>query len=225
MTTRDTPVTFSTAVNLVLVPVVVRDGQGHAVGTLKQVDFQLFDKGKLQTISKFSIEKTGVPAILPDTSLETDEDGNPRAKPPGTPTSQAVAEHFVAWIFDDVHLSFGDLAQTRAAAEKLLTESFEPGTRAAIFTTSGRTVLDFTDDKDKLHQTLNQIRPTPTQAVGATECPDINYYQADLIVNKNDSQALLAGEAEYVTCYPPPQQSGPPTAAQIRRSSNRRRRS
>ena len=28
MTTRDAPVTFSTAVNLVLVPVVVRDGQG-----------------------------------------------------------------------------------------------------------------------------------------------------------------------------------------------------
>ena len=212
MTTRDAPVTFSTAVNLVLVPVVVRDAKGNAVGSLKKEDFQLFDKGKLQTISRFSIEKAGTPAIIPDTSLETDEDGNPRRKPPGTPTSQPVAERFVAWVFDDVHLSFGDLAQARTAADKLLNQSFEPGTRAAIYTTSGRTTLDFTDDKDKLHQTLIQIRPSPSTASGAAECPDISYYQGDLIQNKNDPQALLAAEAEYITCNPPPPNETPAQA-------------
>jgi hypothetical protein len=55
ITQRDTPLSFSSSVNLVLVPVVVRDAQGHAIGTLKKEDFQLFDKGKLQTISKFSV--------------------------------------------------------------------------------------------------------------------------------------------------------------------------
>src|SRR5580692_11360395 len=83
ITQRDTPLSFSSSVNLVLVPAVVRDAQGHAIGTLKQEDFQLFDKGKLQTISKFSVEKAEAPPILPDTSLETDRDGNPQAKPPG----------------------------------------------------------------------------------------------------------------------------------------------
>src|SRR5580704_8666194 len=116
MAQHDTPVTFSTAVNLVLVPVVVRDAKGNAVGNLTKDDFQLFDKGKPQTIVRFSIDKAEAPPVVPDTSIETDENGNPRQKPPGTPAAQQLAQRFVAWLFDDVHLSFGDLAQTRVAA-------------------------------------------------------------------------------------------------------------
>jgi VWFA-related protein len=209
MTSHDTPVTFSTAVNLVLVPVVVRDANGKAIGTLHKEDFQLFDKGKPQVIARFSIDKLEAPPILPDTSLETDAQGNPLPQA-GEPEKLAVAEHFVAWIFDDVHLAFGDLAQAREAANRLLVESFEPGTRAAIYTTSGRTVLDFTDDKGKLHQALTQIRPTPSVPDGAAEdCPNVSYYQADLIINKSDPQALQAAEAEYLACYPPPPGTSP----------------
>src|SRR5271170_5522902 len=161
LTQRDAPFTFSTAVNLVLVPVVVRDRQGRAIGTLKKEDFQLFDKGKLQEISKFSIEKAEAPPTLPDTSIETDANGNPQAKPAG-PAAQPIAGHFIMWLFDDMHLSFGELAQTRAAAKRVLQESFAPGTRAAVYTTSGHTSLDFTDDRDKLDAALDQIRPWPT---------------------------------------------------------------
>jgi VWFA-related protein len=115
VTQRDAPFTFSTAVNLVLVPVVVRDRAGHAIGTLKKEDFQLFDKGKLQEISKFSIEKAEAPPTLPDTSIETDPSGNPQAKA-SAPAAQPIAGHFIMWLFDDMHLSFGDLGQTREAA-------------------------------------------------------------------------------------------------------------
>src|ERR1700721_2197332 len=59
MSSHDAPATFSTKVNLVMVPVVVRDAKGKAIGTLQKEDFQLFDKGKPQVISKFSVEKAG----------------------------------------------------------------------------------------------------------------------------------------------------------------------
>jgi VWFA-related protein len=211
VTQRDTPFTFSTGVNLVLVPVVVRDRNGHAIGTLKKEDFQLFDKGKLQEISKFSIEKAEAPPILPDTAIETDANGNPQAKPAG-PAAQPIAGHFIMWLFDDVHLSFGDLAQTREAAKRVLKDSFAPGTRAAIYTTSHHTSLDFTDDVDKLNATLDQIKPWPTipSDAAAKPCLDVSYYQADQIVNGNDQQAALAAQADYLTC---PDASAVTTAA------------
>src|SRR6266700_1686809 len=56
MTTRDEPAMFQARVNLVIVPVVVRDRQGKAVGNLKQEDFQLFDRGKPQYIARFIME-------------------------------------------------------------------------------------------------------------------------------------------------------------------------
>ncbi len=216
VTQHDTPFTFSTGVNLVLVPVVVRDREGHAIGTLKKEDFQLFDKGKLQEISKFSIEKAEAPPILPDTSIQTDVNGNPQAKPSG-PAAQPIAGHFVMWLFDDIHLSFGDLAQTREAAKRVLKESFAPGTRAAIYTTSNHTSLDFTDDVDKLIATLDQIKPWPTIPTNTVAtCPDVSFFQADAIINGNDQQAMLAAQADYLACQRdaiPPGSSPTPQAA------------
>jgi VWFA-related protein len=201
MATRDAAPTFTTGVNLVLVPVVVRDSNGHAIGTLHKEDFQLFDKGKPQVISKFSVENPATPLIVPDTAVETDAQGN--EKPPGSPAGAAkarpIATNFTAWLFDDLHIDFGDLARAREAADRRLA-SLEPGSRAAIFTTSGQTTLDFTDDREMLHQTLLRIRPWPTRASTVYDCPNIGYYQADRIVNVHDPQALQAAESEYAGC-------------------------
>ena len=61
MASHDEPALFKARVNLVMVPVVVRDRKGNAVGNLKQEDFQLFDKGKPQYIARFSMEQRGGP--------------------------------------------------------------------------------------------------------------------------------------------------------------------
>ncbi len=200
MVTSDSTPTFSSGVNLVLVPVVVRDANGKAIGTLTKDDFQLFDRGKPVTIARFSVEKAETPPILPDTSLQTDEKGNPLPKT--SSTGQPVAAHFIMWLFDDMHLSFGDLAQTREAAKKVLRESFEPGSRAAIYTTSGHTYVDFTDDRDKLEATMDEIKPWPTipTDAAAKSCGDIGYYQADRAINAADPQAMLASQVDFLSC-------------------------
>src|SRR5580692_10244507 len=59
MATHDEQATFKSRVDLVMIPVVVRDGHGKPVAGLKKEDFQLFDRGKPQNISRFSAEKAG----------------------------------------------------------------------------------------------------------------------------------------------------------------------
>ena len=215
MTTRDATPTFSTGVNLVLVPVVVRDKNGHAVGNLHKEDFQLFDKGKLQFISKFSIETPQAPLVVPDTSVQTDAEGKVKEpQPAGAAKTAAIPTRFVAWLFDDMHISAGDLLQARQAATKELGESLEPGTRAGIFTTSGRNTVEFTDDHDALVKGMTGILPTPTlAAANSPDCPDISYYQADLIMNQHDLQATQAAQAEWGVCNPPPTGASPAQVA------------
>src|ERR1035438_5654036 len=52
-----------------------------------------------------------------------------------------------------------------------------------------------------LRQTLLRIQPTAF-ATGSS-CVDIQYYQADRIINENDPNALQEAEAEAVACNPP----------------------
>jgi VWFA-related protein len=214
MSSHDSPATFSTKVNLVMVPVVVRDGKGKAIGTLQKEDFQLFDKGKPQVISRFSLEKAGEAGI--PVEVATDEAAIDKSAAPASPAAP-IAQRFGLYLFDDVHTSMPDLMQARNAADRHLTETLDPATRAAIFTTSGQGNVDFTDDGVKLHEALMKLMSRPTMGPAGSECPDLSYYMADLIQNKNDQTALHAAAAEVLaTCDPPP--PGPQTPASIQQA-------
>ena len=196
MSSRDLPAVFRQNVNLVMVPVVVRDRQGRCIGNLHREDFQLFDQGKPQVIARFSVEKRGErPAAKKESSGEGAET-NPQE--PGPPV--VAPERFVAYLFDDVHLEFSHLAQARDAAIKHLATSLQPTDRAAVFSTSGQTVLDFTDDRKALTDTLLRLRPSGELNKTPNECPNLSYYVADLIRNKNDRQALDAATLEAMGC-------------------------
>jgi VWFA-related protein len=201
ISSHDTDTTFKARVNLVMVPVVVRDRQGHAIGALKQTDFQLFDRGKPQAISRFSVEKAGGHSV--EVTTKPGENGDDGEPPQGK--SVALPDRYVAYIFDDLHLEVGDLMQVRKAAERHFS-TLTASDRAAVFTTSGQHNLDFTDDRAKLQQALARLMPRPLQAGRGTECPDLSYYQADLILNKNDQQALNGAVAEVMACDNIPQQ-------------------
>ena len=155
MVSHDSQPTFTMRSNLVLVRVVVRDKKGQVNGTLQKEDFQLFDKGKPQAISKFSVEKSGGrKADAPPASPAA-----PGEKTAGEQPPPIAPERYVAYVFDDLHLRFEDLSQARTAAKQHLAESLGTTGRAAIFTTSEHTSLDFTDDIAKLNDAMLRIQP------------------------------------------------------------------
>lgn len=181
---HEEPVTFSSRVNLVSVPVVVRDREGRAVGNLRQEDFQLFDKGRPQVITKFSVEKSGS-AGTPETRAadgSTRHENDAQAEPVGSPP--VLPERYIAYLFDDVHLEIGDLLQARQAVNRHLDEALDPTARAAIFTTGGRMLTNFTDDRETLHRAVNSIQPWSSGPDPQQDCPPMTYYIADLLVNK-----------------------------------------
>ncbi len=201
ITSRDQPATFKVNVKLVVVRAVVRDAQGHPVGNLHKEDFQIFDRGKPQVITQFEVEQPGdltakARQAASEESANSAVPDEPRttAKDPGT-----IPERFIAYLFDDIHLEFGDLATVRNAAERHFA-TLRLTDRAAIFTTSGQNNLGFTDDRAKLHEALLRLLPRPIST--PSTCPVIGYYQADLIVNKNDPQASSEALQEALACQP-----------------------
>lgn len=201
LSTRETDTTFKVQVqrNLVLVRAVVRDAKGRTVGNLQKEDFRVSDNGKPQTISHFAVE---VPSSkVRDLTTPAEEEPGPEALSE-TALAAATPERYVGLFFDDIHMKFEDVARTREAAERHLATALQPGDRVGIFTSSGRHVIDFTDDRAKLHETLLQLFPQPIAPRRENACPEISDYQAYLIVYAHDPSALEVALQEVLACYP-----------------------
>lgn len=196
ITSHEETTTFKVKVNLVEVRVVVRDLTGKPVGNLTQDDFTLLDNGKPQVISKFVMEKAGIAA----NALTKPAAG--AAENPSQPAAAAapvIPQRYIAYLFDDVHMKQGDLAQAKDTA-KIQLKSMAPTDRAAIFTISGQTRLDFTDDIEQLVATVFRISLHPLGKSALTPCPNISYYMADLITNKRDQRATITAAQDALHC-------------------------
>jgi len=112
--------------NLVEVPTLVLDSKDKPVGNLKKDDFLLFDNGKPQTISIFSVFT---------------EPAAPTTPPPGAAPSAPppVQPRYVALFFDDVSIdrlarsAFTNLNMGRDGAIKYIRKGLAPGERVGIF--------------------------------------------------------------------------------------------
>jgi VWFA-related protein len=173
---------------MIQVPVVVRDHDGHSVGDLKKEDFQLFDNGKLVQIAGFSVEKPGLAAA--DRSLP-DPDGAAKTGPATSPMD--IPTRFVAYFFDD--LSMGPVLQrVREAAAKQI-DSMQPGDRIALVTSSCTTMLDFTNDRSKLLETLTHLQLSPSPVCRFSKA---DVLQIQVLKNVVKRMADLPGQREIL---------------------------
>jgi VWFA-related protein len=189
---KDVATAFKTRANLVLVSVVLRNAKGEAIGNLSRDDFQLWNDRKPQTISSFSVETTGRELARKKETGASSAAGSSAGNAPAGAT-----ESNVAYVFDDLHTEFAELASAKSAAAKNL-NSLAAGSRAAIFTTSGAVALDFTTDVGRLQAAIDAIRP---HGLGdATHCPPMSYYEADQILNQSDDDAMALAIVETMDC-------------------------
>lgn len=194
---QDTPATFKVRVNNVLVRVVVRDLHGKVVSNLKKEDFQLYDGKKLQTINSFATETPSTHAV-PLTTSPAPVSSSSEADPAAVKAA-ALPQRFVSMVFDDVHMLMEDAVFVRDSATRFF-GALAPSDRVAMYTTSGQLTQDFTDDHSLLAKALLGIVPRPLTMHTSSDCPDMTYYEADLIANKNDLQALAVASDETLQC-------------------------
>jgi len=192
--TRDSGTTFKVRVNLVLVRVVVRDEHGKVVENLKKEDFQLSDNRKPQTITSFNVE-TPLSHAVPVVAV-TDHDADPDSKDQLVPN---LPQRFVSLFFDDIHLEMADAVTVRAAGTKIL-DAMGPTDRVGVYTSSGQLTQEFTADRELVKRALTQIIARPVGNSGFHDCPEITYYQADLIENRHDNQALAVAAEDALQC-------------------------
>src|ERR1700693_434372 len=194
-------VPFQSHVNLVPVRVIVHDGSGKVVADLTKQDFRLFQDRRAQTISNFSVETPA--SAAQQVARGVASNASPDQPDADAAGNLALPSRFVALLFDDVHLRLEDLMQARLAALRFLDSSVQPTERIAIFTTSGQAQVDFTDDHAKIREMVKQLMPHfigGYDPSGTSQCPPMNYYEADLIQNKNDHQALEAATDDAIAC-------------------------
>lgn len=202
------PPVFRAEHNEVEVVVMVRDRNGQPVSNLKQSDFEIHDNGKLQKISSFAILGATRQPTTPQPMATT----SPAAGASTATTLEPVQRRFVALFFDDVHTEPGDFARVQKAADQFVQENLASEDRVAIFKASENGEVTFTNDKPKLLATIDGLRAHPAENTSTvTQCPRIANYEAYLIANNLDPEALNIVTERLLDCTcPPPRTTGCP---------------
>jgi VWFA-related protein len=181
--------TFHSKVDVVLVPVLVKDNHGAAVGDLSQRDFEVFDNKKHQEITAFM--------VAANSNVQFTKSSG-RAVPGALPV---LPRRFVVFLIDDLHINFVDLARAREAAKSVVS-SLSEGEIAAVISLSGVVNSGLTADRQALKDAIATIRPQSLYRATGTDCPDMDFYEAELIVNERNSVALQAATDEVLDCNP-----------------------
>ena len=164
---------FRVGVDVVRIDAVVTDKDGRVVPNLTANDFELRQDGDLipLTLAQFvpvvtSSENGPAQAALSQTHASGTE-APPRQTPAGVqskpaPTARADVQRSIAFVVDDLSLSFESFEPTRKALHKYIDTDIQPGDLVALVRTSspGGTLKPFTTDRRLLHAQVDAMRWT-----------------------------------------------------------------
>jgi VWFA-related protein len=135
---------------MVQVDIIAKDQNGKAVQNLKQSDFTVYDNGRKQDISFFSME-TDQTRNLPRPQLTPGTYSNLIEQKEGVPGNLTIL------LLDFLNTQHSDITYAKARIIKLLHE-MKPDDRVAVYVLSGRLYVlhDFTSDMSALTQVVNK---------------------------------------------------------------------
>jgi VWFA-related protein len=196
------PAPVQSTVNLVPIRVIVRDSSGKVVTNLQRENFLVTQDGKPQTIAHFEAINSDAgsrPARPASTA------GAPDIPPPpgATPPPGAGPPRLVVLLFDDLQLDTEAMSRAKIAADKLIDDFHDAGSRFAITTTSGESQNELTDDVATLHKTIGALKPRQLGAfsvVKTGQCPAMSFYEAELIALESDPGAISMAQTDTMNC-------------------------
>jgi VWFA-related protein len=158
---QETAVRIST--QLVQLDATVTDKKGEHVQDLTEDDFELMVDGKKQTITYFRLVKLPAPKRPEPSAANAPK---PTTPPPSMPMKTIAPERVartIAFVIDDLGLSFESTSFARRAIKKFLDEQMQESDLVAIIRT-GRglgALQQFTSDKRVLYAAVEKLTWNP----------------------------------------------------------------
>ncbi|HXI25310.1 MAG TPA: VWA domain-containing protein [Pyrinomonadaceae bacterium] len=153
--------------NLVQVDAVVTDSKGKLVTDLKPEEIEIFEDGKKQKITHFSLNLEPATATTePETKSKTTVSNAP--PPSFNRLKPEDVRRTIAIVVDDLGLSFESTYYVRRALKKFVDEQMRPGDLVAIIRTSGGmgALQQFTIDKRQLYAAIDRVKWYPNGRSG-----------------------------------------------------------
>ena len=193
--------TLHVDVNSLLVPAVVLDKRGQAVGGLGKEDFIVLDDGRPQTISGFTLVQS---SPMTGQSSSRDESSSTagvgtRDVPSKRDESAPAGARFIIFLFDDRHMTTADLPLVQKAATDLLARGLYSGDYAAVLSFMGVN-SGITRESVELQSAVMKLSVHQTFQPGKEDCPRVDYYSADQIINRRNPIEFEIAAQEAKQC-------------------------
>jgi VWFA-related protein len=179
---------------LVQVRAVVTDSKGQPVDGLTRDDFEVFEDGKPQPISFFSI-------------VRAPGREEARAAAPGAKPNRAAPARTVVLLVDTLHLAPSNLIRAKGFMRKFVNEMMTDSDTVAIVSTSGNLGIlqQFTSDRGVLRRAIDRLQPflgkaftayTPDLAAGVLAGSEDAIKAAVIILNAEEGYLSTTKEGD-----------------------------